>query len=103
VHKRSRKPSAVFEKFRLRNSLVSARRYSLADVGGEYRANSPFGISLVRLGAIGRRVPSILNIVAQNAVGFRQASQVQKGETFPVGIHPPLLKAEKAEKLRRRK
>lgn len=29
-------------------------------------------------------------------------ARVQKGETFPVGIHPLLLNAEKAEKLRQK-
>ena len=43
------KPSVRFEEFRLRNSLERPRRYPLADVCRQQRANSPFGISVVRL------------------------------------------------------
>jgi hypothetical protein len=43
------KPSVRFEEFRLRNSLLRAQCVSFADHSRKLRANSPFGISLVRL------------------------------------------------------
>jgi hypothetical protein len=43
------KPSVRFEEFRLGNSLVRPRTNSLLEICGKHRANSPFGVSPVRL------------------------------------------------------
>ena len=43
------KPSVRFEEFRLGNSPVRPKTNSLLEICGKHRANSPFGVSPVRL------------------------------------------------------